>query len=104
MCAAREIGDAFRPVCSHHTGMRRVLQTGRTTQVAQPTQESTTQRALLAAYAGRERGLIRLTRSLPSKLLGVVRESLRLRRYSARTGDVSGTAGQLRAARAVITM
>lgn len=84
MCAASEIGDADRPVCSHHTGVTRVQQAGRTTQVAQ---ESTAQRALLAAYAGRERGLIRPTRSPPSRLLGVVRESLRLRRYSARTGD-----------------
>lgn len=48
---------------------------------------SPTRRSVLPEYAGRERGPIAPTRSAPTRLLGMVRENLRLRRYSARTSE-----------------
>ncbi len=64
--------------------MTRELQTGRAT-AARPLVAA--RRAPAAAYVGRERGPIGSGGAPPTRLLGMVRECLRLRRYSARTSE-----------------
>jgi hypothetical protein len=50
--------------------------------------ERVSQRGQASVYTGRERAPPRRTDALPTTLLGVLRERLRLRRYSSRTSDV----------------